>query len=379
MWLHPDDALFFYEVASAMRRVAKSYQLPLRDIQPMPDPQAPCALGDCSADGLIRLVLRFREGNEWTAPRREEDVWGTAAHELAHLRHFDHKIGFQEFEQELLEAMTNQRQDHTKKVLDRLVKLQRQKESEAKIGNTAAAEAFASMINKMLIEYELNPTDIDYARVDAEDPVVEIPVQFELYGIKRKKSRIAWQETLAGIVARAHLCTFFLATGTNRIWFVGTRSHATVAEYVYGTLVPAADFMSDKESYFYKLKCYREGEPKKSHGFREAWMNAFIGRIRERFDEARKQAIAEAPKRDMSNVPGAESTALVRLGGAMKKVDDYVDGKFGKRRRYVAHLNGRWSSHEEGRAAGRAAADRIFSTRKALTSNSTKMIGDGKE
>ncbi len=32
MMLHPDDVLFFHEVANAVRNVARQYQLPLRDV-----------------------------------------------------------------------------------------------------------------------------------------------------------------------------------------------------------------------------------------------------------------------------------------------------------------------------------------------------------
>jgi hypothetical protein len=174
--LHPDDVLLFHEVAAAMRRVARRYDLALAAVTGHPKPDYRTSpLGDCSRDGHIRLVLRGQAAGQWDAePRRPEDVWDTAAHELAHLRHHNHGVAFQEFEEEMREAVRNQSEDHREKILRKVVKLQAQRDSEAKLGNAEAAEAFASAVNRMLLDYELSPTDVDYARTAADDPVVEI-------------------------------------------------------------------------------------------------------------------------------------------------------------------------------------------------------------
>lgn len=369
--LHPDDLLFFQEVSNAMRRVAKQYDLALRSIDALPMPakgMADCK-GDCSHTGDIRLVMRCTVDGEWCeAPRTPESIWNTAAHELSHLRHFNHGAAFDEFRMELLEALQNQQEDHREKVLDKLVKLQRQRESEAELGNSAAAEAFAGAINRMLIEYELNPSDIDYARTTDRDPVVEVSVNLAKYQIARKRTRIAWQESLARIIAKAHLCSFLITTGRNTITFVGTRSHATVAEYVYGTLVPAVEKMAGFEYRRFKGSLPR-GHQEAAHGYYAAWLNAFLERITERFDEARKAAVAEADARQaQAEVPGAESMALIRLSGALQKVDKYIDDKFASRRsRGVYALSVGQSQNATGRAHGRAAADKMPIGRKGVT------------
>lgn len=362
--LHPDDVLFFDEVATAMRRVAAEYGLPLRSVTAMSMPSSGMVdcKGDCSHDGHIRLVLRCTDNGTWCdAPRSPEEVWNTAAHELAHLKHFNHGDAFSTLHAELRSALRNKRVDHREKVIEKLVKLQAARQGEAELGNSAAAESFARAINKMLIENELNPSDLDYARATDKDPIVELPVDLNRYSIERKKVRCAWQETLARVVARAHLCTFLIRPGSNFITFVGTHSHATVAEYVYGTLVPAAAKMSRAEElrYWHETGCGRFGD-NKAKGFRGAWLEAFTVRIAERFDESRRQAVAEAPD-------GNPSTALIRLSGAMAKVNAYIDDKF-KSRRTAVSLRRNAHAHAEGAARGRAAAEQVVLGRKGLTS-----------
>lgn len=372
--IHPDDVLLFTEVFTAMRMVAKTYELPLRSITGYPMPKHGMAnrLGDCSQSGDIRLVLRCTVDGVWCEdPLSPDEVWDTAAHELSHLRHRNHGRAFEEFMEELHAALRNRKEDHKAKVLKKLVKLQNSRQGEAAAGNAEAAEAFASMINKMLLEHELNPSDIDYARASDDDPVIEMRVNLGTYKIRLQKTRIAWQETLAQVVADAHLCTFMLQTKSNNIWFVGTRSHATVAEYVYGTLVPIVDKLSDKEYYDFLYKCQREGNSSRAHGFRPAWLASFVLRIQERFKEARAAAVSAAP---------SETMALMRLSGALLKARKYTADKFeGKKGANPISFNARM--HAEGLAAGKAAADRMVIGRKGVDQGRTPKgsIGDGTE
>lgn len=377
--IHPDDVLLFKEVSDAMRRVAKSYDLPLKSITPFPMPKAGMAdcMGDCSYNGHIRLVMRCTVDGVWVdAPRTPDLVWRTAAHELSHLRHFNHGEAFRTFYEELLFAMNNQKPDHRQKVLDKLIKLQASRQSEAELGNSEAAEAFASMINKMMLDYELNPTDIDYARATDHDPIVEIRSQFNEHGIKATKTRSAWQETLAQSVANAHLCKILIRPGSNQIWFVGTKSHATVAEYVYGTMVPFVGKASKKaEIDYWRATGGGRGIYNQAKGYRASWIDGFITRLWQRFAEARRQAAAEAAARS----GGSTETGLMRLDGALIKVQRYIDDKFSSRaaHRYASNLSGRSCDHSEGRAAGRAAADQVPLGRRGLNSGTPpKLIGE---
>src|SRR5262245_53922778 len=103
--VHPDDLIFFNEVVSAMKRVAKNYELPLQSVTGynMPEQGLSDRLGDCSQSGHIRLVIRATVNGEWCEfPRTPALVWETAAHELAHLRHFNHGHDHSDFTVELL-------------------------------------------------------------------------------------------------------------------------------------------------------------------------------------------------------------------------------------------------------------------------------------
>jgi hypothetical protein len=315
-------------------------------------------LGDCSASGTIRLVMRGLENGVWDSePRAAENVWKTAAHELAHLRHLNHSVQFQAFELEMQTAIGNRRTDHRQKIIDRLVKMQKSRDGEAKLGNDAAAEAFAGAINRMLIEYELHPSDLDYARTKDNDPIIEKRVDWKQHvrpgddpNSKRYQpanKRIAWQETLARVVAGAHLCSFLIQKNSDTIWFVGTKAHATVAEYVYVILVYAAYDMAKAETTAYKRQCVQEGDPGRAFGFRESWLSGFITRIDQRFIEARASAV-------------------------------YIDHKFGQKRKYASAIRGPHGYHHEGRAAGKAAADRMPIGRRGIEGGAIKgQIGDG--
>ena len=373
--LHADDVLFFYDVRKAMFEVAAQYRLPLKTVAPaaMPESGMIDFKGRCFSTGDIEIVMRCTVDGEWCSlPRTPKEVWQTAAHELAHLRHMNHGPAFQQFAVEMFTAIENKINDPKQKVLDKLVKLQAQRDGEAALENYEAADAFARMINKMLIENELQPSQVDYARGADRDPVIEVQVQQAVYGIKAKGTRVAWMESLARTVANAHLCTFLIRKGSNQIWFVGTKSHAVVAEYAFGTLAQAAAKMCNDAYHVYGLECAAErglpkgkwcaGEP----GFCESWLHAFITRIAQRFDDARKEAVAEAPE--------GPSQALMRLSGAMTKVNGYIDDKFKARGKRTYALESMRSSNHEGASRGRAAADALAIGRKGVEGGSRKSL-----
>ena len=248
----------------------------------------------------------------------------------------------------------------SEKILDKLSKLKAAREGEAALGNSAAAEAFAEAINRLLIQHELSEVDIPVGGVK-DEPIVEQLVDLKQFGIKHSRVRIGWQEALARIVAQAHLCKFLVATGSNFITFVGTREHVAVAEYAYGVLASAADRMSfAAREQWWKDEC--GGQHLESNGFRGSWLSGFIGRIGERFKEARKAEVAQAAN---------SSTALMRLDNALVRVQKHVDEKY-KRKVAGTSMGG---NNAAGYRAGRAAADQMKIRQRGVGSSSTKQIG----
>lgn len=257
-------------------------------------------------------------------------------------------------------------QDHRDRMIDKLKKMAAARDGEAKIGNIEASEAFAAAINRMLLDNELSVAEIDYTKIVDVDPVIELYVDYARYGVERKQRRIDWTEMLARIVAKAHLCTFMVVPGSNAIWFVGTKSHATVAEYVFGTLIPVVERMCYLDYRRYRQSIPRVGDSYKrpaSHGFQEAWLNAFLKRIAQRFEDAKAAAVAHASD---------SSTALMRLNNALVKTSDYMNEKKGlKSLKALAPLTAR---NAEGEKRGRAAADAVELGRKAVTTSSAKQL-----
>ncbi len=384
--LHPDDVLFFSEISLIMRDVAARYELPLKTVSPFPMPTKSMAdrLGECDAGGNIRLVMRATVNGRWAAgPRTPHDVWRTAAHELAHLRHMNHGAQFQEFEQEMIMAVANARSaaivDRAKaaapplsqreKLIDKLAKMKAQQESEGAIGQSEAAEAFATAISRMMMDHVINESEIEAARNRDDDPVVEIRVNLSAFKIDSKRTRIAWQEQLARTVSKAHLCKFLVRVRSNDIWFVGTRPHAMVAEHAWGTLVRAAQDLCKNAYYHYGMEDYAtNGKWKAARpGFCESWLDAFVQRIQDRLYEARLAAVREADA-----ATGATSgQALMRLDGALAKAQRYVDDKF-KTSRGTTALGGRGTTNVAGAQKGRAAADSIGLGQRAVVGSAAQ-------
>ena len=138
------------------------------------------------------------------------------------------------------------------------------------------------------------------------------------------------------------------------IWFVGTKSHATVAEYVFGTLAAAANKLSLSEYYRYESRVRATGEQHKARGFRESWLDAFVLRIFERLDEARRASIAQAQ--------AAPGMALMVLKNELTRAEQYVEQKF-QGKKGLASLDSNNVYNRDGRAWGRAAADRVAFTK----------------
>ena len=80
------------------RRLADAYRLPLRSLE-AERPQVKRRYGICYDDGSIRIRLRHARTGELL---KYSSLIDTLCHELAHLRHFDHRRRFRLFYEKLL-------------------------------------------------------------------------------------------------------------------------------------------------------------------------------------------------------------------------------------------------------------------------------------
>jgi hypothetical protein len=251
----------------------------------------------------------------------------------------------------------------TNKILDKLAKLKAAAVGEAAIGNQAAADAFAQMINTLLLRHELSEADIPLAQQRVDDPIIEDIFKPREHGLKFVRNRVGWQEILASIVAQAHLCKILVHPGCNYVTFVGTKSHVAIAEHAFGVLAGAADRMSvqARDDYW---RQHRNDPDFQSGNYRAAWLRGFISRISERFDEVRRREVADAPI-------GA-STALVRLNQTLVRVDQYLKDKKTSKASAVRIGSGSMQGVRDGR---RAADNMKIGQRAVNAGSSSKLIG----
>ena len=237
--------------------------------------------------------------------------------------------------------MTNQ------KILDKISKLKAHAESAAKIGSEAEAQAFATMIQQLLLKYKLSMTDVELKTEDADDPVTHRDVEWQ--DIKVRKNRVAWIESLAEVVAKAHFCRILVYSGSSRIALVGRESDVAMAEFLLVTLTRAIEQIAEKEynKAFYSL--YRrggDGKEKVVRGFKGSFVSAFVARLAERFDEETRRAEASS------------STAIALFDRTREAVRVYLRANL--RTRHAAMVRGSRHDHNaEGWRRGRAAADDV--------------------
>jgi hypothetical protein len=237
------------------------------------------------------------------------------------------------------------------KILEKLAKIKAHAESARQIGSEEEAQAFAEMLQRLLLRYNLAMSDVEFERHEREEPIEQHRVDWQ--DVKVRKMRVAWIEHLAGIVARAHFCRIVVHSHSSVISLVGRISSVKVAEYMLVVLVRTIEKLSHDAAY----RGFNGANPElRGKGFRAAYTAAFVQRLAERFDEERKSTEATS------------STALVRLNKEDQAVKDWMKERMdnGMFKKSSIVRGARSDGNAEGWRQGRKAADDVNLKGKAV-------------
>lgn len=220
-------------------------------------------------------------------------------------------------------------------VLEKLGKIKAHMESAKQIGNEAEAQAFAEMLQKLLLKHKLEMTDIEYSSAMKDEPIIEKWPETEYVWNKQNTNRKRvykdfpdmevvdrrreWAEQLANIVANAYSCRILVVTGRSIIVFVGHKSNTAMAEYLFLMMLRTAEHLSANAAKSWRAQQRKEngGAGATQKGYRESWLSGFCSRIYTRLKEVRESF----------NNP-TQSTALVRVNKEAIAVRNYMDEKF---------------------------------------------------
>jgi hypothetical protein len=274
-------------------------------------------------------------------------------------------------------------------IMRKLGKIKAHQESAEKIGSEAEAQAFAAMLNNLLLKHKLEMSDIEWNSEVQDEPVDTYRVggdteyrehkrwMKDFPDIEIKGRRIAWSEELGRICADANACKMLISSGSSILWFVGRKSNVAVAEYTYVVMYRTIESMSWKEYKTLRNKIKwaqtKQGiatadvDYGEARGYRESWIAGFINKLSQIFYEERMKQMQP---------DGTQSTALVRIDKDKLAVRDYMRTlSTGK----AKHINRPSGSNDRGYNDGAAAANRANANRKAgVGTSDVKKIGGGR-
>lgn len=253
------------------------------------------------------------------------------------------------------------------KLIDKLTKLKNHAESAKAIGSEAEAQAFAEKVQQLLLEHDLQMSDIEFATLAVDEPVDRGLIDWTPAGIKGKKTRTQWMEQLAAMIARANFCQIIVQAGTSNIWLIGRKEHRAVAEYMIVTLTRAVIDISKKEHAKFSWEVYkRDGSTFRARGFKDSFITGFLFRLFQRIEERKKTAETST------------STALVRINREDAAVASYMEDMRKLPKKDPNHIgkgHGLTRSNPtnaEGVRRGRAAADKLDLGARAIDRNTTE-------
>ena len=202
----------------------------------------------------------------------------------------------------------------------KLKKLRDKAASAEAIGSEAEAQAFAEMVQKLLVEYKVDESELFPEEEDEQ--IVQSSPDWDKWGVKVRRREVPWMLDLGKVVAYGHWCRMASAPGTSYIMFIGKKVDADVAADVFGKLCSVAEDIADKEYVKYFYECRDAGNVAKARGFRQSFLVGFARRIGSRYFERLEQ---------IREYYAHNQRALTVLNDARSKVDDWVESNVRKR------------------------------------------------
>jgi hypothetical protein len=245
-------------------------------------------------------------------------------------------------------------EDPHERALDKIRKIKAMFEGAKSEGE---AQTFAAMMQRMMLQHNIDMTEVEVQQMEADEPVSEQWINPEGKDAKAKRTRSYWMEDLAAIVARAHFCDIAVNEKTSLIMLIGRKSNIEVAEFMIVTLSRLVHKMALRE--WWKEWRRRGGETsyeenrrvrEELKGFRVSYVKSFTRRLAERYAEERRKA---------TQGPDATSTALVRVNRAEAATKAYMHDKFKDSKPAKEITKFKDTTHAAGWRAGREAADKI--------------------
>jgi len=242
--------------------------------------------------------------------------------------------------------------DPHERAMDKIRKMKRMMEGAKTEGE---AQQFAAMMQRMMLNHNIDMSDIEVEKMEADEPVSEHWFNPEGPTAKTKRVRSYWMEDLAAIIARAHFCDIAVNEKLNHIMLIGRKSNIEVAEFMVVTLARLVHKMALRE--WWKEWRKRGGEQSYERnrevrrdllGFRPTYVKAFTRRLAERYAEEKRKAQQETT-----------STGLMRINRAEGATKAYMHDKFKDSTPAKAITKFKDTVHAAGWRAGRDAADAI--------------------
>jgi Protein of unknown function (DUF2786) len=197
------------------------------------------------------------------------------------------------------------------KLVEKLKKIKAHADSAKDIGNEEEAQAFASMLQRLLAKHNLDMSSVEW---DQQKQEKASTLNWKASN-KKKAATSSWVYLLASIIAEANNCRVIIHHYSNMVQFVGTDSAIRVCEqtmdYMYQCAIRFARHAEAQEK---KNLGYNLMWAQMMKGFKNSYRLGFIIRLEERFKEE-----AAKIKKEYTG-----STSLIRLSESLRLADAYL-------------------------------------------------------